>query len=115
MYWVYSMFCCSGPTMVKRSAVELFQICGFKADMHKPDLLRGLLLRIHLDELPVVHLEEHFCGDSILGEGEGLLKPELLIEVARASEIRDANGNVRDPGEGRGRRYLRLYQHSRQK
>ena len=47
----------------------------------------------------VIYFEERFRRLSILGEGEGLLKPQLLIEVAGAGEIRDADGDMCDSGE----------------
>ena len=65
----------------------------------KPRDCEGSCLRIELNKLVVIYFEECFRGLSVLGEGEGLLKPQLPIEIAGAGEIRDADGDMCDSSE----------------
>src|ERR1700733_15130539 len=96
------------------SAIERFEVCGFEAEVHKPDRLR-CLRGIDLNKLLVIYLEERFCGDSIFSERERLLKPKLLVEVTGAGEIRDPEGDMCDPGEGGRGWYLPHPQCGKQK
>ena len=61
-------------------AIERLEIRTLEADVHKAYRLRRLLW-IHLNKLLVIHLEERFGYDSVLGEGERLLKTQLLVET----------------------------------
>ena len=94
--------------------MEGLQIPGFKADVHEAEGLRRVRLRIQRDKLAVIYLEERLGCLSILAQGEGLLKPQLVIEIAGAGKIRDADGDMCDAGECSCRRCLRQPQRGKQ-
>jgi hypothetical protein len=67
MYWVYSLYRSRREASRQVVAIERLEIGSLEADVHEADQLRRLLLRIHLNKLPVIHLEERFGYDCILG------------------------------------------------
>ena len=78
---------------------ERVNVVGFVTDVHPAKRLRGVGLRIDLDELAVVDLDEDLRGFSGgIGEAEGLLVAELLEEGDFFVEIAGAIGNVGDAG-----------------
>ncbi len=82
------------------------EVADLIADVHPAERLRGIGLRIQLDELAVVDLDEDLGGLAAVGHGKSLFVAELAEEGNFAIEVADAKGNVRDAddaGIGRGR------------
>ena len=90
------------------------QIGGLEAHVHEAEGLRRVRLRVELDKLAVVYLEERFGDLPIFAQGEGLLKPQLVIEVAGAGKVRDADGDMCDSGQRGCRRCLRQRQRGKE-
>ena len=87
---------------------QRIEIARLEADVHPAQRLLGVRLRIELDELAVVDLDEDFRGLAGVGDGEGLFVAELAEERDLAIEVADAEGDVRDTGDtGIGRGGLR--------
>ena len=61
----------------------------------------------------VVYFKERFADFAVFAEGKGLLESQLLVEESGACEIRDADGDVGYPSQGR-RRNLRRCQRGEQ-
>ena len=92
-------------SMIHVILMNRIEVRGFEAYVHKADGRGHIAPRIQLDELTVVDLEERLRRRSARVHRERLFKAELMEEGARAFEVGDADGHVRDAGKVRCRRW----------
>jgi hypothetical protein len=78
---------------------QRLDVMDFIADVHKADRLRILRARIELDELVVVDFHEELGRFAALGEFEGFLESQALVELPGLLEIGHAQCHVRNSVE----------------
>ena len=89
------------------NVIERLDLPGFKANVQETDWFGRLPLRIELNELTIIDLEERLRRRCSLGPSECLLIAELRVEVAGLVEIGHAEGRMSNAGQIRfGRRRL---------